>query len=87
MVDPGAWLASKIGLQIVLGVMLLGSVVDLIQFSWLIRRWFARRKRALYMRAKADALVEIHRQKMLETADQLDRAYGGKGERSGNDQH
>ena len=38
--------------------MLLGSIVDLAQFSWLIKKWLSGVKNAIYERAKKEVLLD-----------------------------
>lgn len=45
---------EKIGFMFIL----MGSIVDLFQFMWLVKSWFNKSKRALHDRIKKEILLE-----------------------------
>ena len=63
-IDPGAYLGMIFGLKWVVGFVLLGTLLDLIQFGWLAKRWFKKRQRKVHEKAKRDVLAEMYRHKI-----------------------
>ena len=48
----GQW--EKIGLLFIL----MGSIVDLVQFSWIIKTWFCKIRNNIYNRVKKEILLD-----------------------------
>ena len=44
-------------------VMMMGSVIDILQFWWVVRRLAKKRERLKYDRIRAQVLLEIHEKK------------------------
>ena len=59
--DPEEWLASKLGLRIVVSILVLGAILDIIQFGEMAREkwraWRVKRHRLLLEEAKKDEVL------------------------------
>ncbi len=51
----------RLGLYWILPIVVLGSIVDIIQFSWILKRHWQRRQRRIRNQIMAELLFEQHK--------------------------